>query len=82
MFTRRIMERKLVGMTNENQLPITVHTVSKPELKICPKCRNAMPLLLVKGARGRNYRCLDCSGDDPLQSPDIRKLLQNIQPPK
>jgi hypothetical protein len=71
-------------MTNENPLPVPVpvHTVSKSEMKICPTCRNAMSLLLVKGARGRKYQCLDCSGEDPLQSPDIRKLLQNIQPPK
>jgi hypothetical protein len=69
-------------MTKENPLSVPVHTVSKSEMKICPICRNAMSLLLVKGARGRKYRCLDCGGEDPLQSPDIRKLLQNIQPPK
>jgi hypothetical protein len=69
-------------MANENQLSVPVHPVTKSEMKICPICRNAMPLLLVKGVRGRKYQCLDCSGEDPLQSPDICKLLQNIQPPK
>ena len=41
-----------------------------------------MKLLLVKDLPGRKYQCLDCDGDDPLRSPDISKLLQNVRPPE
>jgi hypothetical protein len=76
-----ILGRRFACMTNETRLFAPVPAVSKSEMKICPTCRNAMPLLLVRGVRGRRYQCLDCSSEDPLQSPDLRKLLQNVQPP-
>jgi hypothetical protein len=42
---------------------------------ICPKCHKPMQFVLVKGKRERKVQCLDCDGDDPLQSSDVSKLL-------
>jgi hypothetical protein len=53
---------------------------SKP--LICPKCHKPMRLALVKGMRDRKFQCIDCEGEDPLRSPDIGKLLQQLRPPE
>jgi hypothetical protein len=34
-----------------------------------------MRLALVKQMPGRQFKCLDCEGDDPLKSPDVAKLF-------
>jgi hypothetical protein len=49
---------------------------------ICPKCHNRMRLALVKGMPGRKFQCIDCDGEDPLRSPDIGKLLEQLRPPE
>jgi hypothetical protein len=49
---------------------------------ICPKCQQPMRLALVKGMRGRKYRCFDCEDEDPLRSPDINLLLEQLRPPE
>jgi hypothetical protein len=41
---------------------------------ICPKCRKPMRFLLVKTG-GRKFRCIDCDVADPLQLPEVAKLL-------
>jgi hypothetical protein len=35
-----------------------------------------MRFVLVKTG-GRKFRCIDCSGEDPLQSPEVAKLLSS-----
>ncbi len=49
---------------------------------ICPKCHKPMRLAIIKGVRGRKYRCIDCEGEDPLRSRGIGKLLDNLRPPE
>jgi hypothetical protein len=49
---------------------------------ICPKCQQPMRLALVKGMRGRKYRCFDCEDEDPLRSRDINLLLDQLRPPE
>jgi hypothetical protein len=56
--------------------------MNAPRPPICPKCHNPMRLVLAKGMKGRKYQCLDCEGEDPLQSPDISKLLSQLRPPE
>jgi hypothetical protein len=41
---------------------------------LCLKCSKPMRFTLIKTG-GRKFRCLDCSGEDPLRSPDVAKLL-------
>lgn len=53
---------------------------SKPP--ICPTCHRTMRFALVRGMKGRAFRCLDCDGEDPLKSPEIGKLLNQLQPPQ
>jgi hypothetical protein len=31
---------------------------------------------------GRKFQCIDCDGEDPLRSPDIGKLLEQLRPPE
>jgi hypothetical protein len=42
----------------------------------CPKCRKPMQFLLRRNIGGRKFQCLDCDGDDPLQSTAVAKLLE------
>jgi hypothetical protein len=58
-----------------------LETIAGHERLTCPKCRQPMRLLLVKGEQKRKYRCIDCDGEDPLYSRAISKLLQTMQPP-
>ena len=51
----------------------------KPDLS---KCHKPLKLLLMKAMPGRKDQCIDCDGEDPLRSPDISKLLQNVRPPE
>ena len=47
----------------------------------CPKCRKAMRFMLVKSG-GRKFRCVGCDVPDPLQLPEINKLLLGtLNPP-
>ncbi len=57
-----------------------VMNISRPP--ICPKCHQTMRFALVKGMQAREYRCIDCDGEDPFRSPEIGKLLDQLQPPK
>jgi hypothetical protein len=41
-----------------------------------------MRFALVKGMQAREYRCIDCDGEDPFRSPEIGRLLDQLQPPK
>jgi len=56
--------------------------VSQRENPICPKCHKPLQLLLMKATPSRKYQCIECDGEDPLRSPDISKLLQNVRPPE
>jgi hypothetical protein len=40
----------------------------------CPKCNKPTRFMLVKTG-GRKFRCVDCNGDDPLQSRKVTNLL-------
>jgi hypothetical protein len=56
-------------------LPLREHPMPKnPPPPTCPKCRKPMRFVLVKTG-GRKFRCIDCSGDDLLRSPEVAKLL-------
>ena len=42
-----------------------------------------MWLALIKAVPGRSYRCLDCSGEDPIKRPDVIGWLKSeLKPPK
>jgi hypothetical protein len=69
-----------MNIADENVRSFCAMNASKPP--ICPTCRKPMRLALVKGVRGRKYQCIDCEGDDPLRSPDVSKLLQQLRPPE
>jgi hypothetical protein len=56
--------------------------MTKAASPICPTCRKPMQFSLRKNASGREFRCLDCTGDDPLQSSDVAKLLTALRPLK
>jgi hypothetical protein len=48
----------------------------------CPECNKPMQFILVKTG-GRKFRCIDCDGGDPLQLPEVKKLLSGaLRPPK
>jgi hypothetical protein len=47
-----------------------------PPPPACPKCKKPMQFLLCKNIGGRRFQCLDCEGNDPLQSIDVAKLLR------
>ena len=47
----------------------------------CTKCGKAMRFILVKSG-GRKFRCVDCDVPDPLQLPEMEKLLSGaLEPP-
>jgi hypothetical protein len=63
--------------------PYCVSAVPQSGKPICPKCRRAMRFALVKELGGRQFKCLDCDGEDPLRSTDVTKLLNSeLQPPR
>jgi hypothetical protein len=42
-----------------------------------------MRFALVKQVAGRQFKCLDCDGEDPLRSTDVTKLLNSeLRPPR
>jgi hypothetical protein len=42
-----------------------------------------MRFALVKQVKGRQFKCLDCDGEDPLRSTDVTKLLNSeLRPPR
>jgi hypothetical protein len=41
----------------------------------CPKCAKPMRFMVVKTG-GRKFRCIDCDVPDPLQAPEVTKLLK------
>ena len=42
-----------------------------------------MRFALVKQVAGRQFKCLDCDGEDPLRSTDVTKLLNSeLRPPQ
>ena len=42
-----------------------------------------MSFALVKQVTGRQFKCLDCDGEDPLRSTDVTKLLNSeLRPPQ
>lgn len=50
----------------------------------CPHCHKPMRLMLDRASHDRKYKCIDCDGDDPIQSHNIGALLRakELQPPK
>jgi hypothetical protein len=66
--------------TEQRRQNVRTMNASKPP--ICPKCHKPMRLALVKGIRGRRFRCIDCEGEDPFNSPDISRLLEGMRPPE
>jgi hypothetical protein len=40
----------------------------------CSKCSKPMRFMVVKTG-GRKFRCIDCDVPDPLQAPEMIKLL-------
>ena len=70
----------LLNIVAEDVRSACAMITSKPP--ICPTCHKSMRLALVRGMRGRKYQCIDCDGEDPLQSPDIAKLLDQLRPPE
>jgi hypothetical protein len=40
----------------------------------CSKCRKPMRLMLVKSG-DRKFRCIDCDLPDPLELPEMARLL-------
>jgi hypothetical protein len=49
--------------------------MAKGETPICSRCGRPMQFLLVRGKRGRKFQCLDCDGDDPMNSVEVARLL-------
>jgi hypothetical protein len=48
----------------------------------CLQCNKPMRFMLVKKG-GRKFSCIDCDGPDPLQLPELAKLLTGeLQPPE
>jgi|tagenome__1003787_1003787.scaffolds.fasta_scaffold20900813_5 hypothetical protein len=48
----------------------------------CPKCKNPKRSMIAKSG-GRRFRCDDCDLGDPLNCPDVKKLLNGeLRPPK
>ena len=47
---------------------------------LCPKCGKLKKFVLVKTG-GREFRCLDCDGEDPLKSYAQRWLKGDLKPP-
>jgi hypothetical protein len=49
----------------------------------CAKCGKSKKFVLVETG-GRKFRCLDCDGEDLLQSPDVQRLLagDKVRPPQ
>jgi hypothetical protein len=48
----------------------------------CPKCNKPMRFMLVKTG-GRRFRCIDCDVPDPINSPEVTKLLTGeLAPPE
>jgi hypothetical protein len=42
-----------------------------------------MRFALVKQVGGRQFKCLDCDGDDPLHSTDVMRLFSSeLRPPQ
>jgi hypothetical protein len=53
-----------------------------PPPPTCSQCNKPMRFMLVKKG-GRKFRCIDCDGPDPLQLPELAKLLTGeLQPPE
>jgi hypothetical protein len=48
----------------------------------CPKCHQAMKLMLVKGKHERELRCIDCDLPDPLQNPEVHGWLKGELSPE
>ena len=59
-------ERKIPALERGDIMPKNPPT--------CPKCRKPKHLVPVK-IGGRKFLCLDCSGRDPMRSPEIARLL-------
>ena len=53
-----------------------------PPPPTCLQCSKPMRFMLVEKG-GRKFRCIDCDGPDPLQLPELAKLLTGeLQPPE
>jgi hypothetical protein len=53
-----------------------------PPPSTCSKCNKPMRFMLVKMG-GRKFRCIDCDVPDPLQLPEVTKLLTGaLRPPE
>jgi hypothetical protein len=53
-----------------------------PSPPTCLKCRKPMKFMLVKSG-GRKFRCINCDIPDPLQLPEVEKLLSGaLRPPE
>jgi hypothetical protein len=49
--------------------------------RICAKCGEPTKLMLPPGGDGpRTYQCVKCDRPDPLQSPDVIKLVDSLAP--
>jgi len=52
-----------------------------PPPPTCSQCNKPMRFMLVRMG-GRRFRCIDCDGPDPLQLPEVKKLLTGeLRPP-
>lgn len=50
------------------------HMTKNPPRPNCPKCGKATRFMLVKTG-GRRFRCIECDASDPIQLPEVAKLL-------
>lgn len=45
--------------------------------RVCATCGKPTKLMLAPGGKGpRAYRCIDCDFPDPMDRPDLKRLLR------